>query len=73
LWTAANAQLRHLQCNVCTLSQHLQCKLSDFGLANDVYRYGMIKGATERRVPFKWVSPERMMEGKVPITWRSDV
>nr|CAB3246203.1 vascular endothelial growth factor receptor 3 [Phallusia mammillata] len=55
------------------VDENLQCKISDFGLANDVYRYGMIKGATERRVPFKWVSPERMMGGKVPITWRSDV
>ncbi|XP_076825198.1 uncharacterized protein LOC143470806 isoform X2 [Clavelina lepadiformis] len=51
----------------------LQCKISDFGLANDVYRYGLIKSATERRVPFKWISPERMMGGLSPITWRSDV
>nr|XP_026692900.1 uncharacterized protein LOC100183178 isoform X1 [Ciona intestinalis] len=55
------------------VGKNLKCKISDFGLANDVYRYGLIKGSTERRVPFKWVSPERMLGGQVPITWRSDV
>ncbi|XP_039255907.2 uncharacterized protein LOC120332675 [Styela clava] len=55
------------------VDEGLKCKISDFGLANDVYRYGMIKGAAEKTVPLKWVSPERMMAGKVPITWRSDV
>lgn len=94
------------------------CKISDFGLANDVYRYdlevfsivkmfcrhlrlkqllsscktisclsmivasnnihsnfryGSIKGHKERFVPFKWISPERMMAGAVPITTKSDV
>ncbi|CAK8690931.1 unnamed protein product [Clavelina lepadiformis] len=55
------------------VGENLLVKISDFGLANDVYRYGFIKGATERRVPFKWISPERMSGGKSPITWRSDV
>nr|XP_039267599.1 serine/threonine receptor-like kinase NFP [Styela clava] len=55
------------------IGENLLCKISDFGLANDVYRYGAIKEAWEKRVPIKWVSPERMMDGKVPITWRSDV
>ena len=53
--------------------QNLQVKISDFGLANDVYRYGLIKGTMEKKVPFKWVSPERMAGGANPITWKSDV
>lgn len=55
------------------VDEGLKCKISDFGLANDVYRYGVVKGAREKRVPIRWISPERMQEGKVPITWRSDV
>ncbi|XP_078485740.1 uncharacterized protein LOC100182804 [Ciona intestinalis] len=55
------------------VGEDLRCKISDFGLANDVYRYGAIKGQSERCVPFKWISPERMMSGKVPITSKSDV
>ncbi|XP_077967343.1 uncharacterized protein LOC120343370 [Styela clava] len=55
------------------VGKDLVCKISDFGLANDVYRYGEIRNAMERNVPFKWTSPERMERGKVPITWRSDV
>uniref|UniRef100_H2YM15 Protein kinase domain-containing protein n=1 Tax=Ciona savignyi TaxID=51511 RepID=H2YM15_CIOSA len=50
------------------VGEDLVCKISDFGLANDVYR-----GRTERCVPYKWISPERMMSGEVPITSRSDV
>ncbi|CAK8672615.1 unnamed protein product [Clavelina lepadiformis] len=55
------------------VGEDLICKISDFGLANDVYRYGVIQGQSERCVPFKWISPERMMAGKVPITSKSDV
>uniref|UniRef100_H2YM16 Protein kinase domain-containing protein n=1 Tax=Ciona savignyi TaxID=51511 RepID=H2YM16_CIOSA len=55
------------------VGEDLVCKISDFGLANDVYRYGLIRGRTERCVPYKWISPERMMSGEVPITSRSDV
>lgn len=50
------------------------CKLSDFGLSSDVYRYGHIKqGMREIAVPLKWTSPERMMNGRYPITTKSDV
>lgn len=49
------------------------CKISDFGLANDIYRYGAIKGHTEKLVPYKWISPERMMAGEMPITSKSDM
>lgn len=55
------------------VGHNLNCKISDFGLANDVYKYGAIKDRVERKVPYKWVSPERMMFGEMPITWRSDV
>uniref|UniRef100_H2Y4U1 Protein kinase domain-containing protein n=1 Tax=Ciona savignyi TaxID=51511 RepID=H2Y4U1_CIOSA len=55
------------------VGEELTCKISDFGLANDVYRYGAIHGKSERCVPFKWISPERMMAGKLPITSKSDV
>ncbi|XP_039268090.2 uncharacterized protein LOC120343076 [Styela clava] len=55
------------------VDEGLQCKISDFGLTNDVYRYGVIKGAREKKVPLRWISPERMLNGTVPITWRSDV
>nr|XP_039266233.1 uncharacterized protein LOC120341741 isoform X2 [Styela clava] len=56
------------------VGKHGICKLSDFGLANDVYRYGNIgKGQREQIVPYKWISPERMMPGEEPITKHSDV
>nr|XP_026690616.1 fibroblast growth factor receptor 3-like [Ciona intestinalis] len=55
------------------VGENLVCKIADFGLANDVYRYGVIKGRAEKCVPLKWVSPERMQSGEVPITSRSDV
>jgi len=38
-----------------------------------IFRYGVIQGQSERCVPLKWVSPERMMAGKMPITSKSDV
>ncbi|XP_078485918.1 tyrosine-protein kinase STYK1-like [Ciona intestinalis] len=55
------------------VGENLVCKISDFGLANDVYRYGVIKDRREKCLPFRWVSPERMKAGEVPITPRSDV
>ncbi|XP_033107908.1 tyrosine-protein kinase FRK-like [Anneissia japonica] len=46
-------------------------KVSDFGLADDIYQSGYKRLAPEKKRPVKWVSLETNMEGKCTI--KSDV
>ncbi|XP_063955902.1 fibroblast growth factor receptor 3-like isoform X2 [Lytechinus pictus] len=49
----------------------LICKISDFGLADDIYQRGYKRLAPERKRPVKWVSLETNTQGKCSI--QSDV
>ncbi|XP_072038503.1 uncharacterized protein [Amphiura filiformis] len=53
------------------VGEGLVCKISDFGLADDIYQHGYKRLTPERKRPVKWVSPETNMEGKCTI--QSDV
>eukprot|EP00118_Oscarella_pearsei_P015070 m.133138 g.133138 ORF g.133138 m.133138 type:complete len:589 (+) comp38106_c0_seq6:401-2167(+) len=49
---------------------NIVAKLSDFGLAKDVYESGYIDGSDEQR-PIKWTAPEALIQGRFTI--KSDV
>ena len=53
------------------VGEELVCKISDFGMADDIYQHGYKRLTPERKRPVKWVSPETNMEGKCTI--QSDV
>ncbi|XP_045165032.2 myoblast growth factor receptor egl-15-like [Mercenaria mercenaria] len=45
-------------------------KLSDFGLSRDVYENGYYYQSSKGRLPFKWMSPETLSDGKFTIKER---
>ncbi|XP_072167449.1 uncharacterized protein [Diadema setosum] len=53
------------------VGEGLICKISDFGLADDIYQRGYKRLAPERKRPVKWVSLETNTQGKCSI--QSDV
>ncbi|XP_038071438.1 muscle, skeletal receptor tyrosine-protein kinase-like [Patiria miniata] len=53
------------------VGEDLVIKISDFGLADDIYQNGYKRLAPQRKRPVKWVSLETNMEGKCTI--QSDV
>ncbi|XP_078656087.1 uncharacterized protein LOC144902480 [Branchiostoma floridae x Branchiostoma belcheri] len=50
----------------------LVVKISDFGLSSDVYHRGYMRENVGRKIPLKWVSPERIYGGG-RCTIKSDV
>ncbi|XP_022105280.1 muscle, skeletal receptor tyrosine-protein kinase-like [Acanthaster planci] len=53
------------------VGEDLVIKISDFGLADDIYQNGYKRLAPQRKRPVKWVSLETNLEGKCTI--QSDV
>ena len=53
------------------VGEDLVVKISDFGLADDIYQNGYKRLAPQRKRPVKWVSLETNLEGKCTI--QSDV
>ena len=45
------------------LSEHMMCKVADFGLVH------VIKAHTDAKFPIKWTTPEAQTDGKFPIKW----
>ncbi|XP_019615810.1 PREDICTED: slit homolog 1 protein-like [Branchiostoma belcheri] len=54
------------------VGEELKVKISDFGLAEDIYTRGYRRQDRLQRVPWKWMAPERLEDGKA-YTTRSDV
>ncbi|XP_078685990.1 uncharacterized protein LOC144918815 isoform X2 [Branchiostoma floridae x Branchiostoma belcheri] len=54
------------------VGEDLKVKISDFGLAEDIYTRGYCRQDRLQRVPWKWMAPERLEDGKA-YTTRSDV
>ncbi len=55
------------------VSGDLVLKISDFGLARNVYNDHYYKKKTGGRLPVKWMAPEAMMDGENTYTTQSDV
>ncbi|XP_074644515.1 fibroblast growth factor receptor 3-like [Tubulanus polymorphus] len=53
------------------LADNMVAKISDFGLAREVYENGYYFKVTKGRLPFKWMSPESLLSGQ--YTTKSDV
>ena len=53
------------------VGEDLSVKVSDFGLARDMYLEGQYMMNPRGRVPFKWMSPEALFDLK--FTSKSDV
>ncbi|CAH1248736.1 FGFR4 [Branchiostoma lanceolatum] len=54
------------------VGEDLKVKISDFGLAEDIYSRGYRRQNREKAVPLKWMAPERLQDGSV-YTAQSDV
>ncbi|KAI8506624.1 Leucine-rich repeat-containing protein 15 [Branchiostoma belcheri] len=54
------------------VGKRLHVKISDFGLAEDIYSRGYRRQDRLQRVPWKWMAPERLEDGKA-YTSQSDV
>ncbi|KAI8509380.1 Leucine-rich repeat-containing protein 15 [Branchiostoma belcheri] len=54
------------------VGEELKVKISDFGLAEDIYTRGYRRQDRLQRVPWKWMAPERLEDGKA-YTSQSDV
>ncbi|KAI8506522.1 Leucine-rich repeat-containing protein 15 [Branchiostoma belcheri] len=54
------------------VGKRLHVKISDFGLAEDIYSRGYRRQDRLQRVPWKWMAPERL-EGEKAYTSQSDV
>ncbi|XP_035662014.1 uncharacterized protein LOC118406219 [Branchiostoma floridae] len=54
------------------VGEHLKVKISDFGLAEDIYSRGYRRQDRLKKVPWKWMAPERLQDGTV-YTAQSDV
>ncbi|XP_019637941.1 PREDICTED: fibroblast growth factor receptor 4-like [Branchiostoma belcheri] len=54
------------------VGKRLHVKISDFGLAEDMYTRGYRRQDRLQRVPIKWMAPERLEDGKA-YTTQSDV
>ncbi|XP_078692958.1 uncharacterized protein LOC144922785 [Branchiostoma floridae x Branchiostoma belcheri] len=54
------------------VGKRLHVKISDFGLAEDIYSRGYRRQDRLQRVPWKWMAPERL-EGGEAYTSQSDV
>ncbi|XP_019639662.1 PREDICTED: uncharacterized protein LOC109481527 [Branchiostoma belcheri] len=54
------------------VGKRLHVKISDFGLAEDIYSRGYRRQNRLQRVPWKWMAPERL-EGGQSYTSQSDV
>ncbi|KAI8486317.1 Leucine-rich repeat-containing protein 15 [Branchiostoma belcheri] len=54
------------------VGEELKVKISDFGLAEDIYTRGYRRQDRLQRVPWKWMAPERLEGGKA-YTSQSDV
>ena len=56
-----------LLCSSCRLDISGNIKVSDFGLAEDVYTRGYFKqskdGSDNVRLPYKWIPPESFQDG----------
>ena len=56
-----------LSCSSCRLDISGNIKVSDFGLAEDVYTRGYFKqskdGSDNVRLPYKWIPPESFQDG----------
>ncbi|XP_078603750.1 uncharacterized protein LOC144877625 [Branchiostoma floridae x Branchiostoma japonicum] len=54
------------------VGERLKVKISDFGLAEDIYNRGYRRQDRLRKIPLKWMAPERLEGGEV-YTEQSDV
>ncbi|XP_019642695.1 PREDICTED: fibroblast growth factor receptor 4-like [Branchiostoma belcheri] len=54
------------------VGKRLHVKISDFGLAEDIYSRGYRRQDRLQRVPWKWMAPERLEDGKA-YSSQSDV
>ncbi|XP_078603890.1 uncharacterized protein LOC144877718 [Branchiostoma floridae x Branchiostoma japonicum] len=54
------------------VGERLKVKISDFGLAEDIYNRGYRRQDRIRKIPLKWMAPERLEGGEV-YTAQSDV
>ncbi|KAI8506610.1 Leucine-rich repeat-containing protein 15 [Branchiostoma belcheri] len=54
------------------VGKRLHVKISDFGLAEDIYSRGYRRQDRLQRVPWKWMAPEQLEDGKA-YTTQSDV
>ncbi|CAH1252649.1 FGFR3 [Branchiostoma lanceolatum] len=54
------------------VGEDLKVKISDFGLAEDIYSRGYRRQDRLRKIPWKWMAPERLQDGAV-YTAQSDV
>ncbi|XP_078670755.1 fibroblast growth factor receptor 4-like [Branchiostoma floridae x Branchiostoma belcheri] len=54
------------------VGKRLHVKISDFGLAEDIYSRGYRRQDRLQRVPWKWMAPERLESGEA-YTTQSDV
>ncbi|XP_078621209.1 uncharacterized protein LOC144887690 [Branchiostoma floridae x Branchiostoma japonicum] len=54
------------------VGEDLKVKISDFGLAEDIYSRGYRRQDRLKKVPWKWMAPERLQDGTV-YTAQSDV
>ncbi|XP_078658347.1 fibroblast growth factor receptor 1-A-like [Branchiostoma floridae x Branchiostoma belcheri] len=54
------------------VGEELKVKISDFGMAEDIYTRGYRRQDRLQRVPWKWMAPERLEDGKA-YTSQSDV
>ncbi|XP_078604929.1 uncharacterized protein LOC144878339 [Branchiostoma floridae x Branchiostoma japonicum] len=54
------------------VGERLKVKISDFGLAEDIYNRGYHRQDRLRKIPLKWMAPERL-EGGEAYTAQSDV
>ncbi|CAG0889848.1 unnamed protein product, partial [Darwinula stevensoni] len=62
---------RDLACRNCVVDEGLVVKISDFGLARDIYTCDYYKVEGNRLLPVRWMAPESIMYGK--FTLKSDV
>ncbi|CAG0883496.1 unnamed protein product [Darwinula stevensoni] len=62
---------RDLACRNCLVDEGLIVKISDFGLARDIYTCDYYKVEGNRLLPVRWMAPESIMYGK--FTLKSDV
>ncbi|XP_078606582.1 uncharacterized protein LOC144879214 [Branchiostoma floridae x Branchiostoma japonicum] len=54
------------------VGEHLIVKISDFGLAEDIYSRGYRRQDRLQKIPWKWMAPERLQGGET-YTAQSDV